>query len=265
MDIIAKISKGTKMDQIYIPKNRIGLENGSYVVIRPATSQPELKKEKKPYFYNIPSIEPTKLKIINELFSIIDRLIENENIIITGSFLEKGFHFNDIDIIIITDKKYDIQKILEDTFKTKIHVLIMSNEALMKGLSSDPLYQMMISSCISKKRFVYKIKNEIDYKILDVHLLKSKLLLDNFDILTGKEKYDLTRNMIAISLFLTNKKLSKKIVDNEIKKTLGIDAERIKQNLIEKAVFLKKYKKMYDKTFEMIIDGIKKVKDKNGK
>ena len=255
MDIIAKISKGSKMDQIYLPKNRIGLENGSYVLIKPATLMPKIKS--RPCSYNLEFIEPAKLKIINELFGFIDGIVENENIIITGSFLEKGFHFNDIDVIIITNKIYDVQRILEDKFKTKIHIILISNENFRRGLSTDPLYQMMISTCIAKKRFVYKIKNKINYKMFDLHLLKSKLLLDNFDIFDGNEKYSLVRNMIAINLFLANKKLSKKIVDSEIKKNLGIDADKIKQNIIEKTAFLKKYKLVYDKTFEIVMNGIK--------
>jgi len=34
MELIAKISKGSKMDQVYIPKNRIGFSAGSYVMMR---------------------------------------------------------------------------------------------------------------------------------------------------------------------------------------------------------------------------------------
>ena len=49
MEIISKISKGTKMDQIYIPKNRPGLDIGTYVKIIPI----EEKIIKRPYFYNI--------------------------------------------------------------------------------------------------------------------------------------------------------------------------------------------------------------------
>ena len=40
MEIIAKISKGSNMDQIYIPKIRYGLNVGEYVIVRP------LKEEK---------------------------------------------------------------------------------------------------------------------------------------------------------------------------------------------------------------------------
>ena len=35
MEIIAKISRGSKMDQVYIPKNRGGFSIGSYVILKP--------------------------------------------------------------------------------------------------------------------------------------------------------------------------------------------------------------------------------------
>ena len=126
MEIISKISKGTKMDQIYLPKNRIGFNTGTYVKIN--------TKEKiiitKPFFYNIKEIEPIKLSLIKQIFNIVNKNIEADNIIITGSFIEKGFNFNDIDIIILTEKK-----VKENMIKNKIyreikippHLIIFSN------------------------------------------------------------------------------------------------------------------------------------------
>ena len=43
MEIISRVSKGSKMDQIYIPKNRAGLTIGEYVVITPLSR--EIKKQ----------------------------------------------------------------------------------------------------------------------------------------------------------------------------------------------------------------------------
>ena len=107
MELIAKISKGSKMDQIYISKNREGLNTGSYVIIKPLKTI-TTTKNKKPYFYNIKSIEPIKLRIINQIIKIINKITPNDNIIITGSFLDKGFNFNDIDILLINNKKSNI-------------------------------------------------------------------------------------------------------------------------------------------------------------
>jgi len=61
MEIIGRISKGSRMDQVYIPKNRAGLEVGSYVVIKPVKTEKIIEK---PYFYNVEEIEPIKIKII---------------------------------------------------------------------------------------------------------------------------------------------------------------------------------------------------------
>jgi len=244
------------MDQIYIPKNRTNLPTGSYVIINPLQT---IKQTIKPHFYNINSIEPIKLQIIKKIIKIIDKTTENNNIIITGSFLDKGFNFNDIDIILINNKKSitnSIKQNIEKTIGIKSHILQISSKELIQGLSTDPLYQMMLSKYISKKRFIYNTKPKIKYKLLDLHLLKSKTLIDNFDILNGNEKYYLTRNLIAISQFLKNKKITKENIDKEIKKIFNINPENIKQNLLEKNIFLRRYRKLYSQAFKKIMQNI---------
>ena len=191
MELIAKISKGSKMDQIYLPKNRIGLATGQYVLVSQLNNIIKKEKEFRPFFYNLKDIAPIKLQIIKQIFINLEAL-NPENIIITGSFLEQGFHFNDIDIILITKNKpeiREIQKNLESQLKIKIHLLVLNNKSLTEGLSKDPLYEMMLSKCVSKERLIYNAERDIDYKILDYQLLKSKSLIDNFDILNGNEKY----------------------------------------------------------------------------
>lgn len=246
------------MDQVYLPKNRAGFAIGNYVIIKPL-------EEKKPverlYFYGVKNLEPVKLEIVQEVLSIIDRVFDTyENMFITGSFLDEGFHFNDIDVIIVTDDKLSPDTIRKDIErKTGItgHIVVLNNKELIKGLETDPLYQMMLSRCITKKRFVYKKKHEINYKLLDLHLLKSKTLLDNSDVLSGNEKYNLVRNMMAIYLYLESKKISNELVDNEIKRCFDLkNIKELKQNLIDKKDFLKKYKLIYDQTFSKILRGI---------
>jgi len=253
MEIISRISKGSKMDQIYIPKNRSGFSIGSYVIIK---SLEKKKITEKPYFYNIKYIEPIKLEIINKIINIFDKNCVYENIIFTGSFLDKGFNFDDIDIILIGEDKLNIKKIIESKIGIKAHIILLNNKILMKGLETDPIYQMMLSKCIAKKRFIYKVKHKMNYKLLDLHLLKSKTLIENFDILDGNEKYYLTRNLISIFLYLKNKKISKEIVDNEIKKIFNVNIKEIKQNILGNK-FLKRYKDIYEKTFNEIMKGIK--------
>ncbi|MBS3089105.1 hypothetical protein J4402_05040 [Candidatus Pacearchaeota archaeon] len=260
MEIVAKISKGSKMDQIYISKNRIGLEIGSYVLVRPV-EQAE-KRNDKPYFYNINSIGNVKLEIAREIFDFIDKEFgECENVIITGSFVDEGFGFNDVDVLIVSSKKVNeerLRKKLAEEIGIETHVIVIDNKSLIEGMATDPIYQMMLSKCIARKRFVYKTGRKINYKILDLHLLKSRVLIDSFDALDGNEKYDLVRNMIAIYLFLLDKKVSREIVDKEIQKIFGLEnAREIRLNMLVKEKFLKKYQKIYRESFERLIRGIK--------
>lgn len=259
MDIISKISKGTRMDQVYIPKNRHGFSIGSYVVITPVQTSP--RETERPYFYNISVLEPVKVRIIQEIFERIDRCSNTyENIIITGSFLEKGFHFNDIDILLISEQEEDseeIKKAIEEQTGIKTQLILITNDQLLKGLATDPLYEMMLSSCVAKKRFIYKTEREIKYKLLDIQLLKSKALIENFNMLDGDEKWYLVRNLVCISLFLQNKKINRENVEKETKEQFGIESKNIKENMMEKKTFLLKYKKVYQKTFMFVMKAIK--------
>lgn len=247
------------MDQVYLPKNRHGFTVGSYVVLSPIKSVDDQKTER-PYFYNIAELEPIKIQVIQEIFEIIDQYSNTyENIIITGSFLEKGFHFNDIDILLISDhgeEKKQMQEAGEERLGIKAQILVITNQELLKGLATDPLYEMMLSKCVAKKRFIYKTEREINYKILDLQLLKSKAFINNFDLLDGNEKWYLVRNMICISLFLQNKKVNRENIEKEIKEQFGIESKRIKENMIEKKAFLLKYRKLYQKTFMFILNTI---------
>ena len=248
------------MDQIYIPKIRPGLSIGQYVIVKPLMEE---KPVERLYFRNINNLEPMKLEIIKEIIKIIDKNIENENIIIAGSFLDKGFNFNDIDIIIITKigknekSQNNIKREIIEKINIEPHLLILNKKILFHGLSKDPLYLLMLSRCISKKRFVYKIKKIINYQLLDLHLLKSKILINNFDILNGSEKYYYLRNAVAISFFLENKKINKNSIEKEIKRIFSLDINKIRQNLMNKENFIKKYRLMHNKVYEKILEGIK--------
>lgn len=260
MELISKISKGSKMDQVYIPKRRVGFDPGSYVVIRPLKTY---KKTVKPFFRNIDYLESIKISIIKKIFKKIDNIINKyDNIIITGSFLDKGFKFSDIDIILISEHKIDktyLKRLLKKQTGIKIHIILINNKILIKGLSTDPLYQTMLSRCVAKKRFVYNIKPKINYKILDLHLLKSKLLPENFDYLNGDQKYEMVRNAIAIHLFINNRVVSKDNVDQAINMIFGKNLDKkIKENMIiDKRKFINKYKRFYNKLSSKILNRIK--------
>ena len=239
------------MDQIYIPKNRSGFSIGSYVILKPIEIE---KLEEKPFFYNTKEIEPIKLELIKQVMKIIDNEIEDyDNIIITGSFLEKGFNFNDIDVIIITEKEVKgIERVIKEKTKIEAHVIYFNKSLFEKALRIDPIWGLMLNKCISRKRLTPLPAKTIDYKYLDAQLIKSKPVVDNFDYINGKEKYELTRNLISIYLFVKNKALSIESIEKEIKKHLGVEIYDLKNNLTD-SYFFKKYKKFYTKLEEEII------------
>ena len=248
------------MDQVYIPKRRMGFEIGTYVVVKPLQEKVQTVT---PFFYNINFLEPIKVEIINQIFKNISSNISRyDNIIITGSFLEKGFSFNDMDVLLISKEKIEkeyLEQLLENKIGIKVHIIVMSNKTLLKGISTDPLYRTMLSKCVSIKRFVYRVKPEINYKILDLHLLKSKLLVENFDFLTGREKYEMVRNAVAIALFIEGKQVNKSKVDERINTLFGKSMDKnLRDNIIiEKKEFLNKYEKFYKDLSSGILSSIK--------
>jgi len=262
VELISRVSKGSKMDQIYLPKNRIDFTIGSYVVIKPLeTAQIAPKEEIKPLFYNVKQLEPIKLKIIEEIFKNIEELAKYDNIIIMGSFLEEGFKFNDIDIIVVSENKFNekhLKEVLENNVGAKFHISSISNKALLKGLSTDPLFKAMLTKCVSRRRFIYKIKPKISYKLLDLHLLKSKPLIENFDLLNGNEKYKMTRNLVAINQFINKDEITKDKIDLSIDRFFGSKTvQKLKENIVLKEDFLAGYKKIYKDTQNKILRAIK--------
>ncbi|MFH1317034.1 MAG: hypothetical protein ABII01_05945 [Candidatus Woesearchaeota archaeon] len=261
MELISRVSKGSRMDQIYIPKIRAGFSIGSFVMIKPLHSEEARKTSL--FFHNVHSLEPVKTRIINEIFEILDNQADTvDNIIITGSFLEKGFNFNDIDVLLIKEEKIDktqIERYVKEKTGLDIHLISISNKSLIKGLESDPLYQGMLNRCIAKKRFVYMAKRKINYRILDLHLLKSRLFIDNFDYLNGEEKYEMIRNAVSIDLFMNNMKISTKEINKTIDRIFGENMnKKIRLNMIpDKQKFLIKFREYHHKLSDEILKGIK--------
>lgn len=254
MELIARVSKGSAMDQIYLPKQRHGLPAGSYVLITPALQE---KKTQEPVLYGIKKVEPLKIEIAKRIFSLIEKRVECRNTIITGSFVKQGFRFRDIDVLIVSEEKKvnekELAEQIEQEIGVKIHALVLTDKELALGVARDPLYTLMVSKCIAKKRFVYHLqKRIIKPQLLDLHLLKSKFVFYNLDFILGDDLYYLTRNMVAIALFLRGR-VSAEQVERRIEQIFDSSEEKIRRKEIGKRVFLKKYKEFYNATFESIL------------
>lgn len=242
------------MDQIYLPKLRPpGFSVGNPVEIRPT------KKQKRSFYtHNISKLEPLKSLIKDEIFDYFEQV---DNVLITGSFLEKGFQFNDIDIILIDhlQPRPEWSGHFRNTLGIKAQFICIDRKSLLQGLQQDPLFQMMMSKYLAKKRELFHYHNKFNYKLLDLHLFKSKTILDSFDILTGKEKYDLVRNALAIGLFLEEKRLSKEVVDQEMENLFGNGiVEKLRNNIVEKRTFLRAFRKIYNQVQALIMERIGK-------
>ena len=267
MEIVSRISKGSKMDQIYIPKNRAGLNIGDYVIVRLISleEQEQLKKQgenlMKSFLYGINKIEPIKIEVISRIFGILAKF-QFENVIITGSFLEKGFNFNDIDLMLISKeqdhgKKEAIESQIVNLIGIKPHILMLSKKTLISGLETDPIYESMISRCISRERIVFNYKRQILPRLLDLQLLKSKDLIKNYQEYNGKEKEYLVKNLVSISLFLEGKRIKQDEIARKIKAELKTRLEEIRENTAGKE-FERNYEKLYKETFNKILKEVEK-------
>ncbi len=248
------ISKGSVMDQIYVPKIRApGFEKGVTVAITPLQS----KAITEIYCYHVQHLEPIKKVMVDEIFSYFEHV---DNVLVAGSFLEEGFEFQDIDTVVLTEKSID-NMVIKTHFKAAlgidIHLICLPLKELLKGIDSDPLFQMLLSRFVAKKRLIVPKNRTIKYKLLDLQLLESKALIDSFDFLNGRKKYKLIRNAVAIACFLDNKSLSASLVDNEIERYFGeASVISIKENTVD-AEFLLKYKLFHKKLLNRILEGVK--------
>jgi hypothetical protein len=248
--LTGKVSYGSAMDQIYIPKKRNCLPVGSLVLIEEIN--PQLKIN--PYYHNLNYLEPIKDEIIKSIFHFMN---SEENIIITGSFLEPGFQFEDIDIIVFGNA-LGLKEFVLSNFGIHAHIIQIRKNDFLKGINTDPLYQMVISKFISRERFIFEINNEYNFKLLDLALVKSELLITNFEITSGQEKYKLLRNTFAIKRFLEHKEISKDFLEKDIENYFSKGfLKDFQKNLISLKDFRKKFEKLYEGISSQIMDGIK--------
>lgn len=260
--IIKRISKGARFNQIYLQKNEgIGFEPGSSVVISPLEGI--IAKEPAVFEYNV-KLESLKREIVKLVFKIIDNHGYYENIIITGSFLDEGFNFEDIDIIIINPKNMEKDKLknpIEESTGINPHLILIDSESFNKGIKRDPLFTLMVDRYVSAKRAIFRKDREINYKLLDIYLLKNKNLIEGYDLFSIKQRKKLLRDFISIKLFSENKEVTIKNIEKEINMLFGkdiIESLFFYGNNEEKHKFIAKLKKEFDKLEKHILENVPK-------
>ncbi|MDP3027737.1 MAG: hypothetical protein Q8N63_08595 [Nanoarchaeota archaeon] len=223
-----KVSKGSKFNQIYIPKDMGNIvEVGDLVQVR------LLEKHKELYYKNQKKLPDFKEYLIKKVLSDLQRFKEIKAIFVVGSFLYETV-YNDIDIIIITDEEKkvsekNIENLLIKNFNQKFHVLLFNEERLRDLIEKDPITRVMLNNYISNKKIDFDYKKKIDKKHILFLLMMPEDLLELK--MPSKIFYDNLRRLIAIEEFLRNKDLERGDLLNKIKKEINIKLlDKIKNN-----------------------------------
>ena len=147
---VHSVSKGSKFNQIYIPKDMESVfEAGDMVEVRLIE-----KKDRIFYSKNLKDLSEFKRKIVEKVFSILGRLKEVERIFLFGSFLTSKNEYHDIDVLVISDKKLidsKVYDILNEEFDMKFHIISIQKNKFEQLLKICPLTRSMIFYSVSNK------------------------------------------------------------------------------------------------------------------
>jgi len=253
--IVKRISKGTRFNQIYLQKNEgLGFETGKNVIIMPL--EEAIEEEPSIFEYNV-KLESLKKEIIKEIFKCVNEEGDSDNIIITGSFLNKGFNFEDIDIVIVNPSKideYSLKYMIEERIGADTHLILIESESLNRGIRRDPLFRLMTERFVATKRTIFRKERDTNYKLLDIHLLRNKNLIEGYDLLNIRQRKKLLRDFVSIKLFSENKEVTIKSIEKETEKIFGKEiVERIFFHGDKKQEFMKKLKDEFNRVEKRIL------------
>ena len=222
-----KVSKGSRFNQVYIPREST-IEVGDLVQVT------LLKKHTILNYKNLLKLNDFKEYIIKGIFSSLQEFTDIKSVFIVGSFLFETIDYNDIDIIITTDKENkefekDIDRLLTNKFNQKFHILSFSEEKLKTLIEKDPLTRAMFNSYISNSEINLSYKRIIDEKHIKFLLMMPEDLLELR--LPSRVFYDNLRRLITITQFLQNNPLDRNIILKKTKDILSMDLfSKIKNN-----------------------------------
>ena len=214
---IHKISKGSRFNQIYVPKEAESeFEAGDLVEVKLLQKKVQLY-----YSKNLPKISEFKEKLIRDIFIFLSEFKEIEQVFVFGSFLTKEIDYNDIDLLIISDKSKEdkIYQRLIKIFNLKFHVISVDKEKLEKALENCPLTRSMLYYFVSNKPFAIKKDTRIDKNhIKFLMMFPEDLLRVSLDY--GLAYYDSLRKLIVIENFLKKQEIPPNLIDKELEKLI---------------------------------------------
>ncbi|MEK6899344.1 MAG: nucleotidyltransferase domain-containing protein [Nanoarchaeota archaeon] len=213
------ISRGSRFNQIYIPKDKMPyFEVGDLVEVN------LLEKGSKFYYSkNTQKLSPFKEEITRKIFSVLTRYPEIKQVFIFGSFLTKDLDYNDIDVMIVSEIKNLEEKfhsIITKEVNFKMHLICVNEKELSEQLKISPLVRSMLYNSLSNKPIP-----KMPPIIIDENHIKYLLMfpedLSKYPLDSGKVFYDSLRKLLSIKHFLERKEYSQKNIDLEIKETIG--------------------------------------------
>jgi len=218
MKFVHKVSKGSRFNQIYVPKEMESVfDIGDIVEVRLLE-----KSLKLCYSKNLLKLTEFKEKLISEIFSFLSKFKEIEQIFVVGSFLTQKIEYNDIDIVVITDNKKIEETVynkLVDRFNLKFHVISISKKNLSSLEQICPLTRSMFYYNISNKEFNLSLDKKIDKKHIEFLLMMPEDILEIN--VNSRVFYDNMRRLITIEGFLEGKDEDPIKVDDELKILIG--------------------------------------------
>ncbi len=214
-----KVSKGGKFNQIYIPKEMEAVfEVGDIVEVSLLR-----KKEQLYYSKNLKKVSEFKEKLSREIFSSLSTFQEIKQIFVFGSFLTEKIDYNDIDLLIILEKKEPnieekIYNHLIKEFQLKFHIITISEDVLYNLIKICPLTRSMLYHYLSNKKFELPLEKSLDKKHINFLLMMPEDLLKI--IVNSRVFYDNLRRLITINKFLENQELNPIKINLELKSLL---------------------------------------------
>jgi len=218
MKFIHKISKGSRFNQIYIPR---GMEENFQVG---DTVQVTLLEKKISFHYsrNLPKLNEFKLSIIKGVFSLLEKFKNIKQAFIFGSFLTKKSEYNDIDVLLIAEKEgleREVCFILTEKFELKFHVISIKEKNFDYLQKSCPLTRSMLYFFVSNKPYSIPKETEIDKEHIKFLMMMPQDLLNLR--LNPRVFYDSIRRLTTIEKFLKKEDLNPLNIEEEIKKLIG--------------------------------------------
>ena len=217
LKFIHKVSKGSRFNQIYIPKEMQGhFDVGDHVEV--------ILLEKKSSLYyskDLDKLNEFKENLIKNIFLELKKYKDINQIFIIGSFLTQKQDYNDIDIILISEKNLEkeVYKLLVDKFELKFHIISISEDNFKSLQKYCPLTRSMFFYFISNKDFKLPKETEINRNHIKFLLMMPEDILKIK--VSSRVFYDSIRRLLTIERFLEGRSLNPLETNKEIQTLIG--------------------------------------------